>query len=104
MVPGDHDHPDTGAVALGNGLGHIGAQWVLQRNQAEEFKIKVMLTSRQFGGVKRGLRHAQHAQPSSCHGGNLPCNGVGMLSPQVAQIHNGLRSTLGRDEALAPIR
>ena len=36
-------------------------------------------------------------------GGNLLRYGVGMRGLQVAQVHNGFRSALGRDEALAPI-
>ena len=72
-------------MALGNGLGRIGGAMGPPAQSGREFKIKVMLTSRQFGGVKRGAA-IQHVVQPSCHGGNLPCNGVGMLSPQVAQI------------------
>ena len=62
VVPGDHDHTNTGGTAFGHRGGHFCAHRVGQAEQTHELKIEAVLFCRPVLPGKRPARHRQYAQ------------------------------------------
>ncbi len=67
MVARDHDDPDPGGVAAGDGFGDLGARRVQHRDQPQEAESLLgLLARRRLAAPDLALREREHAQPFPC--------------------------------------
>ena len=50
IVAGDHQDPNAGAVAAGDGVGGVGSHGVADADETEVLEVEVVLLGRQRGG------------------------------------------------------
>ena len=101
MVAGDHHDADARGPALGDGLGHLGAQRVGQPEQADEAEGEVVFRPGPVFALKARLGDGEHAQAvggqrlDRCRDART---GGGV---QVAKLDHGLGRALGGDHLSA---
>ncbi len=96
MIASNHDHADTGLLALRNRLWDLVAQRVGQPDQADPFEREVVLGRRPvLVAAVSCFRHPQHPQATVGHAGGFCAHLVAPRIVQVTQVGYRFGGALG---------